>query len=150
MRVCGQPDFDQGDALHMSGPRVNILLMMRIRNCLMGCVRHRMQKIEEFRWEVAGTMPEENEAMLDAHERQYARDYNQLLSDYQIKYDLDLTRDGGPPGDLLIKVNVLEGIGRFVGPESGATLELRRGDRPALRRGDVEHLVRQGILQHQV
>ena len=67
-----------------------------------------------------------------------------------MQYDLDLTRDCSPPEDLLIKVNVLADIGQFIGPESGATLELKRGDNPFLRRGDVEHLVRQGLLQHHV
>lgn len=65
-----------------------------------------------------------------------------------MEYDLDLTRDCTPPADnLLIRVNVLSDVGKFVGPESGAVLELKRGDIPFLRRGDVEHLVRQGMIE---
>ncbi len=37
---------------------------------------------------------------------------------------------------------------RFIGPESGQPLELKRGDHTLLRRGDIEHLIRQGLLEH--
>ena len=94
-----------------------MLTMVRLRNCLLGYLRYRMERIEAIRWDVAGGMPDENLAMLSSHEQQYAKEYNELLSNYQIKYDLDLTRDCIPPVDnLLIKVNVLADIGKFIGP----------------------------------
>lgn len=78
----------------------------------------------------------------------FAREFNNLLSAYQTEMDIDLTRDLDPPTDnLYIRVNVLQDVGQFVGPESGVNIELKRGDLSFLRRGDVEHLVRQGAIQ---
>ena len=67
----------------------------------------------------------------------------------QTEYDLDLTRDRDPPLDnLYIKAKVLRDVGQFVGPESGANHELKKGDEVHLRRADVEHLVRRGDVEH--
>ena len=80
--------------------------------------------------------------------RRYAKEFNSLLSAYQAANDIDLTRDHDPPTDnLYIRVNVLRDIGQFVGPESGVNIDLKRGDLSYLRRGDVEHLVRQGAVK---
>ena len=81
----------------------------------------------------------------------YANEFNNLLSAYQAANDIDLTRDLDPPSDnLYIRVNVLTDVGQFVGPESGVNLDLKRGDLSYLRRGDVEHLVRQGAVSQVV
>lgn len=81
----------------------------------------------------------------------YANEFNNLLSAYQAANNIDLTRDHDPPSDnLYIRVNVLQDIGQFVGPESGVNIDLKRGDLSYLRRGDVEHLVRQGTVQQVV
>ena len=107
-----------------------------------------MLRIEQMRWDMAGSMPPESLGLLSSNAQKYVQEYNQLLSKYQMEYDLDLTRDCTPPADnLLIRVNVIADVGKLVGPESGARLELKRGDNPYLRRGDVEHLVRQGLLE---
>ena len=47
-----------------------------------------------------------------------------------------------------IRVYVNEDVGEFVGPESGASISLARGDTAFLRRGDVEALVMNGKLRH--
>ena len=92
---------------------------------------------ERLRWDVAGGLPEDNLSLLTAQEQQYAQAHNRLLHEYQANYNLDLTRDCAPPVDHLnIKVHVLQDIGKFIGPESGATLELKRGD-VHLGRGDA-------------
>ena len=131
------------------GPLVYLLTMMRNRDCLLGYLRHRMQRIEDMRWDVAGSLPDEQLDPLSVHERRYANEFNRLLSVYQTAQDIDLTRDLEPPNDnLYIRVNVLSDVGQFVGPESGSTIDLKRGDCSFLRRGDVEHLVRQGSLEH--
>ncbi len=142
------PSYDGADLAHLAAPRVNITTALRLRHCLLAYLRKRMERIEEIRWSVAGVMPDENLALLSENEKDYSREYNALLSEYQSQYDIDLTRDSTPPSDLLIKVHVLADVGQFIGPESGATLELKRGDNPFLRRGDVEHLVRQGKCRH--
>ena len=141
--------------------------------------RTHSHRLAQARWEVAGPLPDDSRQLLTPHEQRYETRYNELLSEFQTQYGLDLTRDSTPPSDNLIKarppagahrarraapmcgqspgppdsptqVHVLEDVGKFVGPESGATIQLKRGDHPFLRRGDVEHLVRQGILEHEV
>ena len=45
---------------------------------------------------------------------------------------------------------MLQDVGQIVGAESGANIDLKRGDELYVRRGDVEHLVRRGDLEHVV
>ena len=42
--------------------------------------------------------------------------FNELLAEFQMAYDLDLTRDYQPPEDLYVRVNVLQDIGQCVPP----------------------------------
>ena len=65
-----------------------------------------------------------------------------------MQYDIDLTRGPTPPTDNKIRVYVNQHIGKFIGPESGATISLSRGDTVFIRRGDVEALVMNGKLRH--
>eukprot|EP00908_Phaeocystis_cordata_P021287 Transcript_3634.p1 GENE.Transcript_3634~~Transcript_3634.p1 ORF type:complete len:171 (+),score=45.59 Transcript_3634:310-822(+) len=142
------PGFDPTDGADTMAPMVAILTLIRNRDCLTCYLRHRMERLENMRWDV-GDMPEDQRANLSEHERTFADEYNKLLSTYQIAYDVDITRDLEPPDDnLLVRVNVLRDVGQIVGPESGSNLELKKGDECFLRRGDVEHLIRRGDVQH--
>jgi len=142
------PGFDSSDQADTMAPMVSILTLIRNRDCLMCYLRHRMERIENMRWDV-GDMPKDQIANMSEHERLFTQEYNTLLSNYQFAYDVDITRDLEPPDDnLLIRVSVLKDVGQFVGPESGSNVELKRGDECYLRRGDVEHLVRRGDLVH--
>lgn len=130
-------------------PIVRMLTMLRNRDMLLCYLRHRLGRIEQARWDVAGTLPEEALELLSPNEREYDREYAALLSEFQTAYDLDLTRDTKPPTDLYIKVLAREEVGAFIGPESGATIDpVKAGDTIYLRRGDVEPLIRQGRLEH--
>lgn len=132
-----------------AAPIVRMLTMLRNRDMLLCYLRHRMDRIEQARWDVAGFLPEDALEVLSPNEREYDRQYAALLSEYQSAYDLDLTRDSKPPSELYIKVLAKEEIGAFVGAESGATIDpMKAGDTVFLRRGDVEPLVRQGKLEH--
>ncbi|KAL3920050.1 MAG: hypothetical protein SGPRY_005399, partial [Prymnesium sp.] len=145
------PDADIQSKEGRVAPLVYLLTMMRNRDCLMCYMRTRMQRIEDMRWDVAGALGPEELQLLSVHERRYANEFNNLLSAYQAANNIDLTRDHDPPSDnLYIRVNVLQDIGQFVGPESGVNIDLKRGDLSYLRRGDVEHLVRQGTVQQVV
>ena len=140
---------NMGQLEDSAAPIVRMLTMLRNRDMLLCYLRHRMTKIEDARWDVAGKLPEDSLALLSPNEREYDREYADLLSDYQTAYDLDLMRDTKPPTDLYIKVLAREEVGAFVGPESGATIDpVRAGDTMFLRRGDVEPLIRQGKLEH--
>ena len=132
-----------------AAPIVRMLTMLRNRDMLLCYLRHRLGRIEQARWDVAGTLPDEALELLSPNEREYDREYAALLSEFQTSYDLDLTRDTKPPSDLYIKVLAKEEVGAFIGPESGATIDpVRAGDTIFLRRGDVEPLIRQGKLEH--
>ena len=132
-----------------AAPIVRMLTMLRNRDMLLCYLRHRLGRIEQARWDVAGKLPDEALDLLSPNEREYDREYAELLSELQTSYDLDLTRDTKPPSDLYIKALALEEVGAFVGSESGATIEpLKAGNTIFLRRGDVEPLVRQGKLKH--
>ena len=132
-----------------AAPIVRTLTMLRNRDMLLCYLRHRLGRIEQARWDVAGALPDEALELLSPNEREYDREYAALLSEFQTAYDLDLTRDTKPPSDLYIKVLAKEEVGAFIGPESGATIDpVKAGDTIFLRRGDVEPLIRQGRLEH--
>ena len=134
-----------------AAPIVRMFTMLRNRDMLLCYLRHRLTKIEQGRWDLAGALPEESLEMLSPHERDYEQKYAQLLADFQVEYDLDLTRDTKPPTDLYVKVLAKQDVDAFIGAESGARIDtLRAGDTVFLRRGDVEPLIRQGMLEHLV
>ena len=54
------------------GPLVYLLMMMRNRDCLACYLRTRMQRIEEMRWDVAGSLGEDELQLLSVHERRRA------------------------------------------------------------------------------
>ena len=129
-------------------PISRMLTMLRNRDMLLCYLRHRMERVEKARWDVAGKLPDEALDVLSVNEQRFDREYADLLSAYQTDYDLDLTRDAKPPADLYINVLVKEEVGAFIGPESGASINLKEGDTIFLRRGEVEHLIRQGTCAH--
>ena len=143
------PGVDLSTAEDTAAPIARMITMLRNRDMLLCYLRHRMDRIEQARWDLAGTLPDESLELLSPHEREYDREYAELLAEYQHTYDLELTRDAKPPTDLYIKVLAREEVGAFVGADSGATIDaVNAGDTIFLRRGDVEPLIRQGKLEH--
>lgn len=141
--------YDPRDPADNCAAIVSLLTMVRNRDFVLAYLRFRMERIEEMRWDVAVAIPDEEQQVLSPSEKRFNEEYNELLGAYQTEYDLDLTRDRDPPlYNLYIKAKVLRDVGQFVGPESGANHELRKGDEVHLRRADVEHLVRRGDVEH--
>ena len=141
--------MDMRNPVDSAAPIVRMLTVLRNRDMLLCYLRTRMERIEQGRWDVAGTLPDDALELLSPNEREYDREYAKLLSEFQTSYDMDLTRDTKPPSDLYIKVLAREEVGAFIGPESGATIDpVKAGDTIFLRRGDVEPLIRQGRLEH--
>lgn len=143
---------DMNNPEDTAAPIVRMMAAVRNRDLLLCYLRHRLTKIEQARWDVAGNLPDDSLlSLLSPNEREYDREYAELLSNYQSEFDLDLMRDSTPPADLYIKVLAKEELDAFVGPESGATIDpVRAGDTIFLRRGDVEPLIRQGKFEHLV
>ena len=142
------PSFDSQDPRDTCAPMVLLLAMIRNRDLLVSYLRYRTQQIEQRRWDTTGSVIGDPRNILSEHEKTYEFEYNKLLAQYQAEFNLDLSRDLEPPQDLMIKVYVPEDVGQFIEPESGANLDLRAGDEVFLRRGDVEALLRQGLVQH--
>ena len=73
------PGFDPHEQADTMAPMVSILTLIRNRDCLMCYLRHRMERIENMRWDV-GDMPEDQTANMSAHEQLFTQEYNTLLS----------------------------------------------------------------------
>ena len=79
-------------------------------------------------------------------ESHFLNEYNKILGAYCDSIELDLTADVKPPRDLYIEVRVLRDCGSVL-TDSGS-VALRPGTAHFLKRSDVEHLIRQGALEH--
>ena len=61
---------------------------------------------------------------------------------------MDITSDLSPPKQLMVEVRVLVDCGEIM-TETGS-VNLSKGTQHSLRRTEVEHLVRQGLLEELV
>lgn len=104
-----------------------------------------MEKIEAMRHEYGAMVPPQVKDKLAAHEVDYFKAYGDLLNNYQRTVDMDLTSDLQPPKQLMVEVLVLEDQGEIM-TERGPII-LHKDDVCLLRRVDVEHLIRQGVLK---
>jgi len=68
--------------------------------------------------------------------------YNRTLSDHN---NIDLTIDMKPPKELFIEVRIKKDYGTVMLPESGA-VNLQRNTTHLLRRSEVDHLIKQGVV----
>lgn len=126
----------------------------RNRRCLLAYLNHRLQKIEELRWEVGLMVPEEKLDKLHDSEKHYLHVYNEYLDHYMKHYStgckepLDITADARPPEDLNVEIRVRdEDIGEIVTSDSGV-VRLKKGWVHMVKRTDVEHLIRAGKVEH--
>ena len=123
------PGFEANAAEDRCAPLVCLLTMVRNCDLLLNYVRHRMMRIEQVgdagspitsgtssahvrarqaRWQIAGRLPPTAEAKLSQAERTYAERYDELLSDLQMQYGLDLTRDPTPPTDNKVAATYIQ------------------------------------------
>lgn len=121
---------------------------IRNRRYLFAYLLHRMNKLRELRWETGVVVPEHmsQPGLLSAREHDYFSEYNQALNEYFDGIDFDLTADIKPPKELFIEIRVLENCGEIL-TENGV-VNMVQGSRACLRRTDVEHLIRQGKVEH--
>mmetsp|Transcript_45295 Transcript_45295/g.98489 ORF Transcript_45295/g.98489 Transcript_45295/m.98489 type:complete len:218 (+) Transcript_45295:74-727(+) len=129
-------------------------LVDRNRRCLLAYLQHRLEKIEELRWEVGLMVPEEKLKRLHDSEQQYLHLYNTILDKYMKRYvpkckePLDLTADAEPPEDINVQIRVVqEGLGEIVTADSGI-VRFQRGHQLFVKRSDVEYLIRAGKVEH--
>ena len=106
-----------------------------------------MGKLRELRWDTGPVVPAELRARLSAKELSFFGDYSGLVGELSESYGFDLTSDAVPPKNLHIEVRVLEDCGEIFTTDAGA-VRLERGNTYFVYRSDVEHLIRQGKLEH--
>lgn len=107
---------------------------------------NRLRRIQEYRWDVGASAATHLADSLSGPESTFLNEYNKILGKYCDHVELDLTADRKPPSDLYIEVRVLRDCGSVVTDAGSVTL--RPGTAHFLKRSDVEHLIRQGALEH--
>mmetsp|Transcript_34080 Transcript_34080/g.63608 ORF Transcript_34080/g.63608 Transcript_34080/m.63608 type:complete len:216 (-) Transcript_34080:81-728(-) len=127
-------------------------LIERNKRCVLAYLNARLEVIEQLRWEIGLMVPEEKLQKMHEAEKQYLKNYNNILDKYMKRYlpscklPLDLTADSEAPEDLNVKVRVLQddpSLDGVVSVDSGP-LRLRAGCQLLVKRSDVEHLIRAG------
>mmetsp|Transcript_14649 Transcript_14649/g.20905 ORF Transcript_14649/g.20905 Transcript_14649/m.20905 type:complete len:241 (-) Transcript_14649:173-895(-) len=132
----------------------------RIKRCLLAYHSYRIDKLKALRWETSATLPPHVRSLLSEAEVDFYLEYDKLLSRYPISLSstgadgidangaiLDLNADRQPPEEDMVEVRVVkDGLGTIV-TEHWGEVSLELGTTHYLSRGDVEHLIRQGVLQ---
>ena len=110
---------------------------------------NRMKQIENLTWKLTGELPEHIENKLDEKDKIYYQKYNQLINRYSktiSESDFNLTKDYVPAKDIIVEVRALEDI-RNVPVDSGKKkLNLIKNHTYALKKYDIEHYLRRGML----
>jgi len=119
----------------------------RNKQCTLAYVHRRLERIKQLWWQVGSAMPDELRKLCGPVELEFFREYDTAVGEYMKAADLELTSHQQPPKDLMIEVLVKEDKGTIVA-ESGAALTLKKDQLLHVKQSDVEHLIRQGILEH--
>ena len=108
-----------------------------------------MDRLHRLAWESGKSLPDHIKEKLSPAEISYYQEYLEAINTYNKSIhsglSLDLTVDMTPPKELFIEVRVNQDYGTVVLPESGA-VNLAKGTTHLLRRTEVEHLIKRGIL----
>lgn len=119
----------------------------RNRRYLLSYLNHRLEKIRRLRWEAGAVLPERiQHDTISSRENDYFINYSKIVGEYMTNIDLDLTSDVEPPKELLIEIRVKKSCGEIM-TENGP-IKLDKGSTHFLKRSDVEHLIRQGVIEH--
>lgn len=71
---------------------VQHLAILRNKQCLLAYLMARARKLQALRWELSSeTLPEEVLPFISPQERRFKEDYNEILREYLLDIDLDLT-----------------------------------------------------------
>lgn len=117
----------------------------RNKRCLLAYHAARVDKLRALRRETPA-LPPSLRSLLSEAEMDFYGEYDRLVSRYSAALDLDLSAHQSPPEQDLVQVRVVVGgLGRIV--VGGGSVSLDMGTVHFLPRGDVEHLIRQGVLE---
>lgn len=120
--------------------------IQRNKRCALAYLYNRLRRIVAFRWEAGTGAAARLGANVSGEERLFLQSYNRILGEYCDAVNLDLTAEVMPPRDLFVEVRVVRDCGCVL-TDSGV-VDLKPGTAHFLKRADVEHLIRQGALQH--
>ncbi|KNC51977.1 DNA replication complex GINS protein PSF1 [Thecamonas trahens ATCC 50062] len=142
-----RPEAARNDASVTASVIFHHAALLRNKRIMLAYHYHRMQYLQNLRWEVGAILPPDVREATSALETGFFSAYDRLLGDYMTEVDLNLTEDLTPPKDLFIEVRVVQDAGTII-TEAGDELTLTRNSTHYLRRSDVEHLIRQGVVEH--
>ncbi|KXS18055.1 GINS complex, Psf1 component [Gonapodya prolifera JEL478] len=152
------PDiFERAEDPDYRGVVTAMMMMQRAlrrnKQCLLAYHKFRLELVKQLAWEAQGlrALPADAKRNMSQQELEFYESYCDLLRDYS-------EASGGaqanlvsatlvPPRDLFIHVRALVDLGEIV-TESGAVIELKKGQQDYVLRTDVEHLIAQGYLVH--
>ena len=142
------------------------------KRCLLAYIVNRMERVTELYWSPSPSFSPlptsssstsssssssssssdptstDSRSNLSRAELEFSKGYSRLIANYKSHYiDIDFDATQVPPKELFIEVRVLEDCGEL-GTEDGNFIVLTKDSQHYLKRTDVEHLIKQGLLQH--
>eukprot|EP00042_Codosiga_hollandica_P032638 m.210774 g.210774 ORF g.210774 m.210774 type:complete len:146 (-) comp53963_c0_seq15:83-520(-) len=118
----------------------------RNAKCLIAYLFDRVERLESVRWDLGSVLPDSTLANISPQELQYFGGYSRLVGKYSSQIGLDLTAYMRPPKEIYVQVRCVEEVGE-IATESGM-VSLQKNSQHNLLLSDVEHLIRQGLLEH--
>lgn len=113
------------------------------------CRENRMKQIENLTWKMTGELPEHIENKLDEKDKIYYQKYNQLINRYSktiSESEFNLTKDYVPVKDIIVEVRALEDIKNVPIDSGKKKLNLIKNHTYTLKKYDIEHYLRRGML----
>jgi GINS complex subunit 1 len=152
--MMSDPNFDRDEEAEVPKPLVMQQTMNRNIRCAMAYMGTRLDRLHRVAWESGKAMPDHIAEKITPAELNYYKDYLSLLDEYgkscaandkESSTVVDLTVDLTPPKELFIEVRIKKDYGSIMLPESGEVL-LHKNTTHLLRRSEVDHLIKQGIV----
>ena len=108
-----------------------------------------MKQIENLTWKMTGDLPEHIDSKLDEKDKIYYQKYYQLINRYSktiSESEFNLTKDYIPSKDIILEVRALEDIKNVPVDSGQKKLNLIKNHTYTLRKYDIEHYLRRGML----
>ena len=106
----------------------------------------RIERISELRWETGRVVPADINSNMGPSEIEFFQHYDDALGEYMRTVNLDLTSFVEPPKEPYIEVRALQDCGEIVSND-GTSIRLDKNSTNLVRREDVAHLIKQGLLE---
>jgi|ERR1719296_46275 len=149
--LASQDDGDN-ESKHQRESKPSIFIheaaIRRNKRCLLAYHAYRLKKLRSLRWETTGMLTSNIKMLLDESEVDFFNQYDELISNYSTSINMDLSSTLCVPDKEYVQVRVVKDVGLApIMTEFGNCVKFDVGSVHFLRRGDVEHLIRQEVLQ---